>query len=272
VANACVRAIDSRVSARSREDARDKAAKALARLARCAERAPAELRRRFDRTVKTVLSRGTWDMVDLQRLVHRIGEVCRKYDEEPAATALRAMGFPKSPDQRTIGLVTHIEALHPLVRRRAEEALSQLGREHHLSWKASHLFNVMAAALSTPHRDNTASQISDLLVEYVRQVGEVWRAYRLKPSRARHDLDPKYTSCFHAFCDLVLTALCDPWSLRHDGNVEQVLHQIRASHLKLPREWRKQVSNSLPLRHREWLVSDDHLKRARVQKTTAETP
>jgi hypothetical protein len=42
--------------------------------------------------------------------------------------------------------------------------------------------------------------------------------------------------------------------------------------LKLPPEWRKHISNLLPLRDHQWLVSDDHLKRARIQKTTAETP
>ena len=182
------------------------------------------------------------------------------------------MGFPKSPDQRTIGLVTHIEALHPVVRRRAEEALSQLCREHHLRWKASHVFNEMATALSTPHPDNMASEISDLLVEYVRQVGEAWKAYGLRPSRARKASDPKYTSRFHGFCDLVATALIDPWALRHDGNLDQVRQQILASHSKLPAEWCKQVSKSLPLRDRQWLVSEDHVKRARVQKSTAETP
>ena len=246
-ADACARAVDGRVTARSREEARNKAEKALARLARCAGRAPAEPRRRLDRMVKTVLSRGTCDAGDLQRLVHQAGQVA-------------------------VVLVTHIEALHPAVRRRAEEAVSQLSREHHLSWNASHVFNVMAMALSTQHADNTASEISDLLVEYVRQVGEVWKAYGLKPSRARDNSDPNYTSRFLRFCDLVLTALLDPRSLRHDENLDQIRQQIRASHLKLLPEWRKQVSNLLPLRDHQWLVSEDHLKRARVQKTTAETP
>ena len=182
-ADACAGAIDGGVMARSREEARDKAEKALARLARCAGRAPAELRRRLDRMVKTVLSRGMCDAGDLQRLVHRAGQVLRKFRNEPAAaTALRAMGFPESPDQRAVVLVTHIEALHPAVRRRAEEAVSQLSREHHLSWNASHVFKVMAMALSTQYPNNKASQISDLLVEYVRQVGEVWKAYGLRPS------------------------------------------------------------------------------------------
>jgi hypothetical protein len=272
-ADACARAIDSRVTACSREEARNKAEKALARLARCAGRAPAELRRRLDRMVKTVLSRGMCDAGDLQRLVHRTGQILRKIrNVATAATALRAMGFPDSPDQRAVVLVTHIEALHPAVRRRAEEAVSQLSREHHLSWNASHVFNVMAMALSTQHADNAASQISDLLVEYVRQVGEVWKAYGLKPSRARAPSDPKYTSYFHRFCELVLTALIDPWSLRHDENFDQIRQQIRASHLNLLPEWREPVSDSLPLRDHQWLVSDDHLKRARVQKTTAETP
>ena len=97
-ADACARAIDGGVMARSREEARDKAEKALARLARCAGRAPAELRRRLDRMVKTVLSRGMCDAGDLQRLVHRAGQVLRKFRNEPAAaTALRAMGFQRVP-------------------------------------------------------------------------------------------------------------------------------------------------------------------------------
>ena len=268
---ACARAIDDRVMARSREEAREKAKKAFARLANCVARSPAELRRRLDRMAKTVLSRGTCDAEDLQRLVHRTGEVFRKSDDEPATTALRAMGFPESADQRAIGLVAIIEALHPVVRRGAEEALSQLGREHHLSWNTSRVFDAIATALSTPHRDNTASEISDLLVEYVRQVGEAWKAYGLRPSRARNASDPKYTSRFHRFCALVLTALFDPWSLRHE-NLDQIRQQIRASHLKLLPERREQVNDSLPLQDHQWLVSEDHLKRARVQKTTAETP
>lgn len=271
-AHACACGIDARVTARSREEARNKATKAFARLARCAARASAELRRRLDRMVKTVLSRGACDAVDLQRLVHRTGEVCRKFDEEPAATALRTIGFPESSDQRAVVLVTHIEALHPAVRRRAEEAVSQLSQEHHLSWTASQVFTAVAAALSTQHPDNKASQISDLLVEYVRQVGEVWKAYGLKPTRARADSDPKYTSRFHKFCDLVLTALLHPWSLRHDENLEQIRQEIYASHLKLPSESRKQVSNSLPLRDHQWFISEDHLKRARIQKTSTEAP
>ena len=62
------RAIDDRVTARSREEAREKAKKAFARLANCVARSPAELRRRLDRMAKTVLSRGTCDAEDLQRL------------------------------------------------------------------------------------------------------------------------------------------------------------------------------------------------------------
>ena len=110
------------------------------------------------------------------------------------------MGFPEGPDQRAVVLVTHIEALHPAVRRQAEEAVSQLSREEHLSWNASHVFNVMAMALSTQHADNTASQISDLLVEYVRHVREVWKAYGLKPSRARDPSDPKYSRSSPVSC------------------------------------------------------------------------
>jgi hypothetical protein len=130
-ADACARAIDDRVTARSREEACNKATKAFARLAKCAVRASAELRRRLDRMVKSVVSRGRCDAVDLEDLVQRTGHVCRKSADEAGATALRAMGFPESANQRAVGLVTHIEALHPKVRRQAEQALSQLGREHH---------------------------------------------------------------------------------------------------------------------------------------------
>jgi hypothetical protein len=131
---------------------------------------------------------------------------------------------------------------------------------------------VVAAELSIRHPDNTGSQISDVLAEYVRQVSEVWKAHGLKPSRARDDSDPKYTSRFHKFCDLVLMALVDPWSLRHEANLDQIRQQIRTSHLNLPPKSRDQVSNSLPLRDRQWLVSEDHLRRALVQKSMPDTP
>jgi hypothetical protein len=272
-AHVCARAVDAMVMAQSREASRANAHKALIRLGKCAQRAPAELRRHLDRAVRTVLSRGTIDAVDVQRLIHRTGQVFRKFRKVAAAeTALKAMGFSDAPKQREAVLATDIEAMHPVVHLRAVDALQNLSMEDHGSWSACRVFEVLAAAVSTSNADHVGTEVSDLFVKYVERVAHVWKVYGIKPSRARHPLHPEYTSRFHKFCDLVLMAFIDPGSLRHDGDLTQVRQRIRTAHFELPVEWRSEVSSSLRWRDHQWLISDDHLKRALAQKSLLETP
>ena len=106
-AHRCACAVEQRALAQSRARARADAHKALLRIAKCAARSPAELRRSLDRSVGSVLGLGIVDAEVLQHLLHRAAEVFRKFRKMPAAaTALKAMGFPDTPGQERIGLIT----------------------------------------------------------------------------------------------------------------------------------------------------------------------
>jgi hypothetical protein len=272
-AHACTCAIDQRALARSREEARADAQKALLRLAKCAARSPAQLRQSLNRSVRSLLSRGTVDAEILTKIVHRAGQTFRKFRKMPAAAAaLRAMGFPDTAGQQRIALITQIEALHPTVRGQVEQSLSGLSGKSHLLWTASRVFEGLATAVSSQSKDGASAEISDLLVEYVRKLGDGWTAVGLRAGRANLPEDPTYRSRFHRFCDLVLMTFIDPGSLRHYADLTEIRQKLHRSHLPLPADWRGTVSAGLRLSDREWLISDDHLKRALVQKPRPETP
>jgi hypothetical protein len=272
-AHRCACAVEQRALAQSRARAQADVGKALLRIAKCAARSPAELRCSLDLSVRSVLGRGIVDTEVLRRLVHRATQVFRKFRKmSPAATALKAMGFPDTPGQERIGLITNIEALHPTARGRAEQALSRRCRESPSNWTASGVFGVLATAVSSHSEDGASPEISDLLVEYVRKLGDGWTAVGLRPGRANHPGDANYKSRFHRFSDLVLTAFMEPSSLRHDGDLTEIRQKLRRSHLALPADWRGGVDAGLRLSDREWLISEDHLRRARIQKSAPETP
>jgi hypothetical protein len=272
-AHRCACAVEQRALAQSRARARADVGKALLRIAKCAARSPAELRCSLDRSVRSVLGRGMVEAEVLQRLVHRAAQVFRKFRKMPAAaTALKAMGFPDTPGQERIGLITNIEALHPTARGRAEQALSRLCRESPSNWTASGVFGVLATAVSSHSENGASPEISDLLVEYVRKLGDGWTAVGLRPGRANRPDDTNYKSRFHRFSDLVLTAFVEPSSLRHDGDLTEIRQKLHRSHLALPADWRGRVDAGLRRRDREWLISEDHLRRARIQKSAPETP
>jgi hypothetical protein len=272
-AHTCALDIDLRALGRSREVARAKAEKALRHLAKCAARSPASLRHSLDRSVRSVLSRGAVDAVVLQRVVHRAAHVFRKFRKIPAAaTALNAAGFPDARGQGRIGLISNLEALRPTARGRAEQALANLCCESHPNWTGSRVFEVLATAVSGHSEDVVSPEISDLLVQYVGQVGEGWKALGLRPGRASRDGDTTYRSRFHRFCDLVLMAFVDPGSLRHHGDLTEIRQKLHRSHLALPAAWRARVDAGLRVSDRVWLISEDHLRRARVRKSPRRTP
>jgi hypothetical protein len=117
--------------------------------------------------------------------------------------------------------------------------------------------------------------IATLIRDYAADVAELWRAAGLKPTRARHPDDPTYVSNFHRFVELVLTAMVDPWTWRHDGavQIEEHTQSLLGRYRALPEDL-KQVVRPLPRGLAgEWLVSDDHLRRALTsQKSATPTP
>ena len=75
--------------------------------------------------------------------------------------------------------------------------------------------------------------------------------------------------------DLVLTAMIEPWARRHDDNLNEVGRKIRKAYAVIPQELRSAIRPGLNRSDTEWLVSEDHLKKAlrlAAQKYGPDTP
>ena len=131
----------------------------------------------------------------------------------------------------------------------------------------------MGSALDTEVM-NADPEIATLITDYVAVVADLWRAAGLRPGRAHDPDDPKYRSHFHRFADLVLTAMIDPWSRRHDADLDEYRRAVWQAHAKLEDEY-KQAGKALRRSDAEWLVSEDHIRHALARsalKTAPETP
>jgi hypothetical protein len=90
------------------------------------------------------------------------------------------------------------------------------------------VFATMAAAATADGSDRERREIHALIVDYVAEAADIWRGAGLRPGRAFYPepIDAKrsvsYKAAFHRFVDLVLTAIVEPWSRRHDNNLDAV--------------------------------------------------
>jgi hypothetical protein len=195
-------------------------------------------------------------------------------DNEAARTALDALSVTSSDGRRIIGLSSDYSGLDFDSRRNCESALSALARKTD-AVTASIVFEALAAAMAADRPTGARADVSDLIVRYVAVVAMLWRKLGLRPTRATRRWDPKYKSRFHRFVALVLTAMTEPSSRRHDENIELIADKIRAAHARLPPELRQLASPRLRRADVEWLVSEDHVKKALrmpIQKIGRDTP
>lgn len=114
----------------------------------------------------------------------------------------------------------------------------------------------------------------DLITDYVEAVVLIWQQEGLRPGRATRRWDSTYRSRAHRCADLVLTSVVEPWLKRHDGDQTKRLASLRKAHAQLPPDIRKIVRAGLRRGDVEWLVREDHVKKApaRVQKSGPQTP
>jgi hypothetical protein len=120
-----------------------------------------------------------------------------------------------------------------------------------------------------------SAEASDLIVAYVLAVARRWQQNGLHPSRATHPENPKYRSRFHRFVEFVLTAVTEPGSHRHSPGIDEVARQLWANRARVPAEMRSKISKELRREDREWLVSEDHVRKALrllTRKTGQDTP
>jgi len=271
-AQACAEAVNRRAMATVEANSRATLAKAFKCVGNCCRRAPAGLRRRLDAVIPPLLEQGAIDAEVIEAIIDAaIAEFKRSSNDPTTATALRAMYITDAAGTADNWLKNRFAGLRPQAQRRCEVALSKLGKSGR-SVKAHMVFEVLKAALE---RKSIAEKATFFLIAgYVAVLVLVWRAAGLNPTRATSETNPAYKSKFHRFSDLVLTAVAEPWSRRHDGDRDRVQRMVRAAWTRLPKQYR-QIGAGLSQADRGWLVSEHILRkglRRRIKKSPPQTP
>jgi hypothetical protein len=269
-AHACGQAVDQRARMRNEYKIRIKVSKSLVHLTNCATRAPASVRNSLDNKIPTLIP-PVVDSEVIDEVLEEAAKIFASSDHEAAQTALRALSVSNLDGEQIVGLKIDYSGLGPASRHNCESALSSLA-----SGNASYVFKVLASAIDTGPPDGVRADVSDLIVTYVAAVATLWRQNGLRPSRATDSTNTKYKSRFHRFVDLVLTAMTEPLSNRHIiCNMDRIARRTWANHAQLAPETRSGVGCGLRRRDMEWLVSEDHIRKAirlPAQKMGRDTP
>ena len=260
-AHKCAKEINRRATSRFEAHTRNKLYNAFVRVARCATRAPERLRQSLEQAVIPIVRE---DPIDLEVIEATLDATASAFleqcEEESAKTALKALGVTDVDGFRHVGAKVDFSGIDVARQREVEAALSNLKKLPGSQLKASNVFETMALALDAAGIQS--DEIATLIVDYVAGVASRWREAGIKPSRARHPGDLKYKSSFHKFVELVITAILEPWTLRHDDGLEERAQAIWRRHAELPHDFRSIASPSLRRSDVEWIVSDDHLRKA----------
>jgi hypothetical protein len=261
-AHSCAQRIDrlaaSNAEIRTRSAVRD----AFSRLANWTKRAPAEVRRQLDIKIAYLMQGQPADSELIEAIFDVTAEVFASHPKGAARKVRRALQIDSAHGKYSPVITPEYSGLTPNARATVEAALAVVARVERDYLTATAVFEALASALG----DNTkisSTEISGDIADYVAEVAIVWSSSGLKPGRARDHSDPAYKARFHRFLDLVLTAMTEPWSMRHDGEfeLEKTIKKRRDEHAKWGKEHQDISNPALDRRDHEWLVSDDHLKK-----------
>ena len=275
-AQACAREINRRSDDVVRCRAVGTLATAFRRVANCAKRAPLKLRKRLNDVVVPLILNKSVDLEIIDAIFDAVAKVFFEFpEEESATTALRVMcGLPPDHDHDIV-IKSDFSVLDNIYQRKAEKAITTIAEASNKKTIVPDTFDALASTLNSAQSKKVSAEVHTLIVDYVAKVAKVWLAAGLKPSRAWHEYDRKYTSRFHRFVDLVLTAVTEPWTQRHLVSVDDVRQQARLAHARLPASLRRIASPAPKQTDIMWPVSDDHIKKALrklFQKTRLDTP
>jgi hypothetical protein len=273
-AHRCAQLVDERSRAGAQARSINRLSKAFVRIAKCAARGSASLRRDLDQALIELLPGGPVDLEVMEAILEAAGTSFAKYPtEEPARTALAAFGASEEDSIRRYALKFDFESLPSALHLRMQTTLSELAASALGDVSAARIFSTMASALEI-EVNGADPEIATLITDYVAAVAGLWCAAGLRPGRAHDPNDPEYKSHFHRFADLVLTAAMEPESRRHDGDLDEHRRALWEAHAKLDDE-SKQAGKEPRRVHVEWLVTEDHIRRALArwsQKTDPDTP
>ncbi len=261
-AQLCLVAVNRRSDQLVEGSCRHKLCAAFKRLARCCRRASAALRNRLDGAIAPRLQHGYVDLELVEDILDAAVIELDKFPKESAAKTARATMLVTMADREPSNWIKNAYGgLHPESQRNSELALAKL-RNQEGGITAAAVFEALASALDAQQPRKTDIEVNAIVRDYVAAVASLWRGAGLYPSRARNFYDPTYTSRVHRFADLILTAVVEPWSLRHVGNLADIRKQLSHRHAELPVKLRKKVSRAPRQCHQAWLVSEYILRQA----------
>jgi hypothetical protein len=227
---------------------------ACSRIPKCIKRGPAALRRNLNQALLLLLE----ETIDLE-VLESILETARKTfeafpDNEPSCAALKSLKG------------VNFSGLPTTAQDNAREAIAHFKLAKNESRTAAQLLIAIGAALKSAQTDKTSTQIGGLIVRYIAELEAIWLRAELKqltPSRAHRylDLNPTiYSSRFHQFAELVLLAMTRPPAGHSDKSSKNYVENAPDS--DMPRGLRPWIEASRKGERYQWLVSDNHLKRA----------
>jgi len=268
---ACAQAINRRALLLNRSRNRAKVRKTFSRLAKCAARAPASLRKRLDGKVKKVIP----EVIDTEMIEAIIDAAYRVFSRsrlEPAKTALRALCVGRLNGKEIFPLKAEYPALDLSTRRKCEAAVSSVTRTSRGTTAA--IFKAITAAIdqSPDPSAGLTADAGNLITDYVVAVAALWRENKLPVTRATRPRNTKYKSRFHCFAEFVLTAVAEPGSNRHSRDIDDIARRLRDNHARLPAKIRQEFGKTLRREDREWLVSEDHLRKALASRKSPSSP
>jgi hypothetical protein len=275
-AHTCASAISDFSDASVRAQALIRLSKAFDRIGNCAKRAPANLRKELDQALAPLVRQQEHIDIEAVEAIFEVSDrvLAEHTGEEAADTALSALGSRHDGEGRRITLKLDFETLSSLSQDRVVNSLSALMTSSGGELTASEIFHRLADACGA-ETAKVDPRIGPLITDYVAVVAGLWRAHKLKPSRAVNPSDPRYVSHFHRFVELVLTAIVEPWARRHDEDIGQHAEAVRQARARLSREYKQAASARLPRTDVQWLVSEDHVRNALkrpLKKSTHQTP
>jgi hypothetical protein len=270
-AQCCVDALNYKAEQIARIRAQSAVHRACLTISRCINRAPAVLRKTLDQEIAPFIEQPVVDTETIECIFKTASVVFGQYlDDEPAQTARRLIEpFDppledwSDPNISKYGAVRDYESLDSAGRHQAERALANLRNEHEggRNITASAIFSALAQALGG-NATKTDAKTARLIKSYVLSIAKIWCDAGLNVGRARREDAPAYKSNFHRYADLLLAAMYEPWSRRHDGNIGEISAQIWKHHAQLPHDEQGKISAKLPRADVQWLVSEDHVRAA----------
>ena len=127
------------------------------------------------------------------------------------------------------------------------------------------VFEALAAGVKKKPAGNPDP--ATLRSNYISALVRLWEAAGLRPARAYREGDSPYKSKFHRYSDLILTAVGEPWTHRHSGDLDQMRRRSHEAWARMPREYK--ASAGLPPSAAEWLITEHILRKGlgqRIQK------